>query len=149
MAELAGQHNPADLQIARVRVEAVLPVRHTVLWPEQPLDFSRLADDAQGLHFAARMDGAVVAVASLFIQDGRARLRKFATLPAWQGQGVGSALLRHLLEVAREAGCAGFWCDARQSAAPFYARFGLRPEGEPWLREGVLFVRMGCAIAAQ
>lgn len=130
-------------------VDEVLPVRHAVLWPEQSLDFSRVADDAQGLHFAARMDDAVVAVASLFIQDGRARLRKFATLPAWQGQGVGSALLRHLLGVAREAGCAGFWCDARQSAAPFYARFGLRPEGEPWLREGVLFVRMGCAIAAQ
>lgn len=137
------------LQIERVIVDEVLPVRQAVLWPEHPLAFSRVAEDAQGLHFAVRMDDAVVAVASLFIQDGSARLRKFATLPAWQGLGVGSALLRHLLGVARAEACTSFWCDARMSAAAFYSRFGLQPQGESWMREGVRFVRMGCAISAQ
>ncbi|KAI5865977.1 GCN5-like N-acetyltransferase [Durotheca rogersii] len=69
----------------------------------------------------------LVSVISLFVDAARreARFRKFATAPAWQGRGVGSALLAHALDAAARAGAARISCDARLSALAFYRRFGL------------------------
>ncbi|PAS96630.1 MAG: hypothetical protein BSR46_15160 [Candidatus Dactylopiibacterium carminicum] len=134
--------------IARVAVDDVLPVRQAVLWPDQTLAFSRVADDADGLHYAALHDGLIVGVASLFVRDGTARLRKFAMLPAWQGRGVGTSLLDRVLLEASHRDCVYFWCDARRDAVGFYRRFGLREQGDAWEREGVLFVRMGRELVA-
>lgn len=134
------------LRIERVTVAEVLPVRHAVLWPQHPPEFSRVADDEQGWHYALREGAQVVCVASLFVQGGEARLRKFATLPAWQGKGLGSAMLAGLIDAAREAGCSRFWCDARTRALNLYQRAGLEAEGAPFAREGVMFQRMACAL---
>lgn len=128
--------------IERVGVAEVLPVRHAVLWPQHPPEFSRVADDDAGWHYALRAEGKIVCVASLFVQEGEARLRKFATLPAWQGRGLGSLMLAALIDAARAAGCTRFWCDARIPAMAFYARAGLMPTGPAFAREGVAFQRM-------
>jgi hypothetical protein len=64
-------------------------LRHAVLWPDKPLAYVQLPDDAAGHHFGAFAQGALVAVISLFVgTDGVARFRKFATDPAWQGRGT-------------------------------------------------------------
>lgn len=57
-----------------------------------------------------------------------------------QGQGVGSALLRHVLSLALEQrgslGCIGVVTDAKPEALAFYKRYGFEPlEG---VREGAL-----------
>jgi GNAT superfamily N-acetyltransferase len=89
-------------------------LRHAVLWPDKPLAYVQLPDDAAGQHFGAFVAGELVAVISLFVgTDGVARFRKFATDPAWQGRGVGTALLRHLIAVAQAQGASQLWCDAR------------------------------------
>lgn len=124
----------------------VLPVRQAVLWPDKPMDFSRLTDDSEGFHFGLRDTGRVVSVASLFLDDGRARLRKFATLQDWRSKGLGRLLLAHCLAFARRAGCHAFWCDARVDAMAFYQRHGLRADGPEFMREGHRFVRMSCDL---
>jgi GNAT superfamily N-acetyltransferase len=53
----------------------------------------------------AYVDGGVVGVGSVTIRDGRAELGGAATLPAWRGRGVQSALLRIRLALAAGAGC--------------------------------------------
>jgi GNAT superfamily N-acetyltransferase len=76
-------------------------LRHAVLWPDQPLAYVQLPDDAAGQHFGAFEEEELVAVISLFIgPDGVARFRKFSTAVAWQGRGIGSALLRHVMAAA-------------------------------------------------
>lgn len=135
-------------QVERVSAQAVLPVRQAVLWPDRPAEFSRVAEDAEGWHFGVYADGQLACVASLFVSDGDVRLRKFATLPEWQRQGLGSAMLRHCLDVSRQAGAQMLWCDARLDAVPFYRRCGLCEEGMPFVRDGQGFVRMVCVFSA-
>lgn len=122
-------------------------LRHAVLWPEQPLDYVKLPDDDAGQHFGAFKDEQLVSVISLFISpDGVARFRKFATAVAWQGRGIGSALLRHTIAAAVAQGASAIWCDARQSTLPFYERFGLRPEGEVFYKGPIAYVRLRRAL---
>lgn len=135
-------------QIERVSAQEVLSVRQAVLWPDRPAEFSRIADDAEGWHFGVHADGQLACIASLFLRDGQVRLRKFATLPEWQGRGLGSAMLRHCMEVSRHAGAYMFWCDARLDAVPFYRRRGLYEDGAPFVRDGQGFIRMACVLDA-
>jgi GNAT superfamily N-acetyltransferase len=122
-------------------------LRHAVLWPDKPLAYVQLPDDAAGQHFGAFVAGELVAVISLFVgADGVARFRKFATDPAWQGRGVGTALLRHLIGVAQAQGASQLWCDARQNTLPFYQRFGLAPEGTVFYKGEVPYVRLSRSL---
>ncbi|MDO7883890.1 GNAT family N-acetyltransferase [Hymenobacter cheonanensis] len=118
-------------------------LRHAVLWPAKPLAYVQLPEDEAGQHFGAFVEGALVAVISLFVgAHGVARFRKFATDPAWQGRGVGTALLHHLIGVAQAQGASQLWCDARQNTLPFYQRFGLAPKGEVFYKGEVPYVRL-------
>lgn len=132
--------------IRPIRLEDTYALRHQVLWPDKPLAYVRIEDDDAGHHFGAFQQGELVAVISLFVQDQTARFRKFATRPDWQGQGLGSALLRHVFGEARQLGATHIWCDARQDSAGFYARFGLRPEGETFYKGPIAYVRMAMAL---
>jgi N-acetylglutamate synthase-like GNAT family acetyltransferase len=66
--------------------------------------------------------------------DGSRELASIAVVPEWQGQGVGSAIIRGLL--ARETGRLHLMCAAK--TAPYYERFGFRriarPEMPPYFR---------------
>jgi len=136
-----------EIVIQPIGAAQTYALRHAVLWPAKPLAYVQLPDDAAGQHFGAFAAGALVAVISLFVgADGVARFRKFATDPAWQGRGVGTALLRHLMAVAQSQGASQLWCDARQNTLPFYERFGLAPEGDVFYKGEVPYVRLSRAF---
>lgn len=117
-------------------------LRHQVLWPDKPLDYVKIDDDAAGYHFGALRGKELLSVISLFINGNEARFRKFATHPGAQGQGLGTALLQHVFNEARCLGARRIWCDARQDSAGFYARFGMQPEGEVFYKGPIPYVRM-------
>ena len=79
----------------------------------------------------AEMDGKVighVAVSPVTISDGSMRwfgLGPISVLPAWQGQGIGAALMRAALEALRQQGAHG--CVVLGEPA-YYGRFGFRAE---------------------
>ncbi|MDO7850137.1 GNAT family N-acetyltransferase [Hymenobacter convexus] len=135
-----------SLLIQPITPEATYALRHEVLWPDQPLAYVMIAEDADGHHFGAFRHGELVAVISLFVTGAEARFRKFAARPDCQRQGIGSQLLCHVFEEARRLGAAHIWCDARQDSAAFYARFGMQPEGEIFYKGPVAYVRMVCAL---
>lgn len=64
--------------------------------------------------------------------DGTRELASVAVLPAWQGRGVGSAIVRHLIE--QETGELYLTC--RDHLEAYYRRFGFRvlsgPEMPPY-----------------
>ncbi len=134
------------MHIAEIHWSQTIPIRHSVLWPHQPASFCQLEGDDAAWHYGAWVDGQLVGVASIFVEGGQARLRKFATLPAYQQQGIGSALLKHAMAQARAQGLSHFWCDARESALGFYARFGLEPQGERFFKADVAYFKMACVL---
>jgi GNAT superfamily N-acetyltransferase len=118
-------------------------LRHAVLWPNKPLGYIKLPDDHLGQHFGAFEGEELVSVISLFIDaDDVARFRKFATAAAWQGRGIGSALLQYAIEAATAKGAHSLWCDARYNTLTFYGRFGLRPEGDIFYKGPIAYVRL-------
>ncbi|MCU0448450.1 MAG: GNAT family N-acetyltransferase [Bernardetiaceae bacterium] len=102
----------------------------------------QLPNDAEGQHWGLTVDGQLVSVISLFSDGPVVQFRKFATDPAHQGQGYGSALLRQVLQLARQTGARQVWCHARQTAVGFYQKLGLAVAGEPFQRDGLAYVRM-------
>ncbi|RYU84267.1 GNAT family N-acetyltransferase [Hymenobacter persicinus] len=136
----------AELTIRAIEAADTYPLRHAVLWPDQPLAYVRVPDDEAGVHLGAFHDAELVAVISLFVTGPEARFRKFATRPDWQRRGVGSRLLAATFAAARQLGAQRIWCDARQDAAAFYTRFGLRPEGPVFYKGPVAYQRMRCGL---
>ena len=134
----------------------VWPVRQRVLRPHQSPDASRYPadDDALALHVGVFLRGGeeadtaeprlgqapresdrgvappgdVVAGGSVFPGDGW-RIRGMATDPAHQGRGLGTAVLRALVDGVAARGGGRLWCNARTTAAPFYEARGFEAEG--------------------
>lgn len=102
------------------------PIRHQVMWPDRPLEYIKLAEDEQGLHFGLFVREKLVSVVSLFVKGDSAQFRKFATLESEQGKGYGSQLLRQVLQEAQNQGALWIWCNARVPKTRFYAKFGLQ-----------------------
>lgn len=130
------------MNIQKVTAAEVLPIRHRVLWPDKPPSFCEVEGDACATHYGAFIGGKLVCVASVYKNDHEARLRKFATLPDYQGQGIGSKVMDHLIRDLKLAHVSYFWCDARTSALSFYQRFGLDVEGSEFQKSGVSYFKM-------
>ena len=81
-------------------------------------------------------------MASIYLSEDSARLRKFATLPDYQGRGIGSKVLAKAIEQLKQQNINRFWCDARTTATAFYQKFGLSVEGREFVKSGVSYFRM-------
>ncbi|EMD39504.1 hypothetical protein CERSUDRAFT_131896 [Gelatoporia subvermispora B] len=152
-------NNSLDVvQIRRITAEQTVPLRHSVLWPDFPASHVLLADDAAGLHLGAFIpsEDTPVAVVSVFkesipssnTEEGgeplpAARFRKLACDPAHRRRGIGSKLLEHMFNIAREElGCDVVWCDARVETQGWYERKGMRPFGEIFYKDNLPYIRM-------
>ncbi len=130
------------MNIQKVTAAEVLPIRHRVLWPDKPPSFCEVEGDECATHYGAFIGDKLVCVASVYKNAHEARLRKFATLPDYQGQGIGSKVIEHLVRDLKLAQVSYFWCDARTSALSFYQRFGLDVEGSEFQKSGVSYFKM-------
>jgi predicted GNAT family N-acyltransferase len=126
--------------IKEISAEATWPIRHMVMWPDQPFDYIKLPEDKNGVHLGLFTDQQLISVVSLFLADEEAQFRKLATLTAEQGKGYGSQLLRYTLEVARNLGAKKVWCNARANKTDFYAKFGMHKTNTSYTKGGIDFV---------
>ncbi len=119
---ITGIMNPKIIQITS---KETLQIRHQVMWPNKPIDYVKLPNDNEGLHFGLFLDKKLISVISLFINDGEAQFRKFATLENYQGKGYGSILLNEIMQIADKQSLKRIWCNARRNKSEFYRKFGL------------------------
>lgn len=112
-------------------------VRHQVFIDEQGIDPAEEWDehDAEAT-FAIALDAKdhVVGTARLLDQG---KIGRMAVLLEYRRQGVGTALLRHLLELARQRGYAQIELSAQQRVMEFYLRLGFKPVGPPHVEVGI------------
>ena len=60
---------------------------------------------------------------------------------------IGTALLRHVLDIAREElQCGTIWCDARVDSSGWYERRGLSKFGDLFYKGDVQYVRMQARV---
>ena len=67
---------------------------------------------------------------------------RMAVLETWRGRGVGSALLRRLLQLAAQQGLSRVTLSAQTHALGFYDRAGFVAVGEPFMDAGILHRKM-------
>ena len=134
------------MQIVTINWQQALPIRHQVLWPDKDEQFCRVSGDQSARHFGVVMDKKLICVASIYQHGDSVRLRKFATLAAYQGQGIGSAMLRHILAELRSGEFKIFYCDAREAATAIYQKIGMQRQGQRFYKERVAFYKMSMAI---
>jgi len=128
--------------IKTIHYKETWPIRHQVMWPNQPLDYVKLPEDDQGLHFGLFDDDALISVVSLFMDGASAQFRKFATLNEYQGKGLGSQLLSYTFKQAQSQGVNRIWCNARLDKTNFYQRFGMIQTNELFTKGGIEYVIM-------
>jgi len=126
--------------------EAALPevwlLRQKVMYPSENLKSVQLDNDIDGIHLGVYKDSELLSVISLFACDKELQFRKFATSDAFQRQGVGTALLQHVMKWAATNDFEIVWCNARLSASGFYKRFGMHAIGESWKKNNIEYIKM-------
>jgi len=130
------------LEIKEINWQLTLPIRQRVLWPNEAELFCKLSGDENALHYGVFIKEKLVSVASIFIKDKQARLRKFATLTDYQGQGIGSKLISYILSQLSKTNANVFWCDARKTATGFYQKLGMAQQGSEFNKLGVHYIKM-------
>ena len=131
-----------DIEIENISAEQTLELRHRVLWPDKPVEHCMVDGDATALHVGAYNHGNLICVASIFTKFGSARLRKFATDPDYQGMGIGSKVIEHVITQLIQDDIHEFWCDARETATNFYTKLGMQRSGERFYKSEVAYYKM-------
>lgn len=78
--------------------------------------------------WVADAEGEIAGMVALSLQDG-AEVEDFFVEPAFQGRGVGAALMAELVAAARVAGATALEVDADPNAEAIYARLGFTTFG--------------------
>jgi predicted GNAT family N-acyltransferase len=117
--------------------EALRAVRHTVFVKEQNVPEELEWDDADDRAYhvlATAVDGKPIGTGRLRLD---CHIGRMAVVKSWRGRGVGSAILKLLIDFARREGCAEVRLHAQTHALEFYARFGFTPVGERFDEAGI------------
>lgn len=133
--EVCNWSKPADR-------EALLAVREDVFIREQhvPAELERDDVDSASFHVLARtLDGMPIATGRMTPNGAIGRM---AVLHDWRKRGVGTLLLRSLLDVARTRGLHDVTLHAQRAAVPFYQKHGFAIEGDEFEEAGIPHVSM-------
>ncbi|MFU8861018.1 MAG: GNAT family N-acetyltransferase [Cyclonatronaceae bacterium] len=112
-------------------------IRTLVFIDEQQIPEDEEFDDADktAVHVLAFDDtGEAVGTARLL---GYKKIGRVAVVRHWRGRGVGKALIRFLMQMARENGAHTVELDAQVYAIPFYERLGYRVTGSEFMDAGI------------
>ncbi len=111
--------------IREISAAQTWPLRHLVMWPDQPLAYIQLPNDHEGKHYGLFVEQQLVSIISLFKDSHSVQFRKFATLANFQKKGYGGALFQYVFEIVKKDGSSKVWCNARIDKASFYQKFGM------------------------
>ncbi|MEM7010832.1 MAG: GNAT family N-acetyltransferase [Verrucomicrobiota bacterium] len=111
-------------------------IRHAVFVDEQGFSVEDEVDglDAECAHVLCRLaDGEVVGTGRL-LPDGH--IGRIAVLKPHRGNGMGAAITRKLVDVARDRQLPKVYLHSQMHATPFYEKLGFKPFGEQFDEAG-------------
>jgi predicted GNAT family N-acyltransferase len=125
-------------------------VRFSVFVDEQhvPAEIEMDDRDAVCIHVLATDRAVSVGTGRIDIANA-GKVGRVAVLGTRRGEGIGTAIMERLHQIAAGSGLASVWCHAQVSAVPFYASLGYRITSEPFYEADIEHVRMECDISAR
>jgi predicted GNAT family N-acyltransferase len=116
--------------------ETLREIRREVFIDEQqvPIDEEWDAYDNSAIHFLMRVDGEPAGTARL-LSDGH--IGRVAILRRWRGQGLGEALMRAVMDHARDSGMTVLALSAQTHALDFYRQLGFRVCSNEYIEAGI------------
>ncbi|WP_445490813.1 GNAT family N-acetyltransferase [Niallia sp. 03133] len=130
------------MEIMRINKEQTWELRQKVMWPDKNIDYIKLPDDDQSIHYGLFKGEKLLSIITLHTEQDEAQFRKFATLKEEQGKGIGSKLLDHVIAESAKMGIKRLWCNARQNKTSFYQKFGLKATDQVFEKGGIGYVIM-------
>lgn len=126
--------------------EAIRAVRFRVFVEEQkvPAELEMDERDPVCSHVIAWSGETPIGTGRL-LDDGH--IGRVAVLAEWRGKGVGDAIMRRLMDLARSRGMTQVELSAQTHAIGFYERLGFRIVGAPFQEAGIEHVYMVSRIA--
>lgn len=120
---------------------AASAIRHEVFVEEQrvPVELELDEFDAVCIHALAR-DGETALGTGRLLPDGH--IGRMAVRREARGAGIGSKLLRALMQQAQQRGDSAVVLHAQLSAVGFYQRHGYTPEGDVFMDAGIEHIAM-------
>jgi len=117
--------------------DALHAVRRAVFIEEQrvPEELEWDDIDERCYHVLAMSAGGVPIGTGRLLPDGH--IGRMAVLREWRGKGVGSAILKALLDLAQKDGFRMVRLNAQTHAVDFYARHGFTVIGEEFMEAGI------------
>lgn len=119
--------------IREINFDQTYPIRLEAMYPGEVVDIVKVAGDEEATHFGYFVEDECVSVVSVFETNRGYQVRKFATLPAFQKQGIGSQLLSYVLELYPKP----IVLNARVGKIGYYSRFGFVEMGERFFKNGL------------
>ena len=130
------------MEIKTIPYQYTWPIRHQVMWPNQTIDYVKLPNDEQGIHYGLFVQNHLVSIISVFVINQEAQFRKFATLIEEQGKGYGTHLLTYLFTELTHKKVDKIWCNARLEKAGYYEKFGMIKTEQTFSKGGIPYVIM-------
>ncbi|MDH5518058.1 MAG: GNAT family N-acetyltransferase [Gammaproteobacteria bacterium] len=120
---------------------AIKAIRRHVFIEEQNVDEALEWDhhDSSALHFLALIDNQPVAVSRL---QKNGQLGRMAVLKDFRGKGIGSLLIRHMLELQHSQLTTDIFLHAQAQAEAFYKKFGFSRQGCEFTEAGIVHYKM-------
>ena len=124
---------PADF---KQDFELLKSIRETVFVAEQsvPLELEWDEHDQAAYHLLAFENNTASATARI-LDNGK--IGRMAVLPDWRNQGVGTTMLKQLVDIAIQRGLERVTLSAQVSAIPFYERLGFVITSEAYEDAGI------------
>lgn len=122
--------------------EALLAVRHPVFVEEQKVPASIEVDehDSVSIHVLAQNSDCLPIGTARLLPEGK--IGRVAVLKRWRKLGIGRAMMRYLIELARERGDHKLSLHAQTSTTPFYQSLGFEKQGKEFEEAGIPHVKM-------
>lgn len=131
-----------------VQMEQAHAIRRRVFIEEQhvPEEIELDEEDAAAFHALATMSGRAVGCGRYVAHGDHVKIGRMAVLGDLRGHGIGRAILKFLMDHAREHGFRRAVLHAQLTAEGFYLKSGYVPVGEVFEEAGIAHRMMELAL---
>lgn len=122
----------------------ILDLRYKVFVEEQKIDASIELDgyDEKATHVAVYDGNKIAGCGRVVCEKGFAKLGRIAVREDMRNQGVGSAVVGELINIAKQRRAREILVYSQLESVPFYEKMGFRTEGKTFEEAGLKHVKM-------